>query len=230
MIRRCTLTLLAGLLLVAPTAARADFGFVPESLSAVAKNKDGTLDNQASTHPYSFTTHFAFETDQDGRVEGGEPHNIVVDLPPGMVGNPLAVPRCPRQLFEGFQPQCPGNTQVGILDVVIPSIGLARGPVYNMIASPGVAAQIGLSVANFNSIQSGVVRTEEGLEVSRRIVGDRDPFHHRHHRGRSHHRPNHPCSCAQRIGHPPYAGSSLRGRSAPAHADHGWAWNPLEAG
>jgi hypothetical protein len=162
MIRRCAVALLACLLLAAPATAKADFGFVPGSVEAVAENQDGTLDNQASSHPYAYTTSFAFKTDESGHVEGGEPREIIVDLPPGLVGNPLAVPRCPRQLFEGLVPLCPGNTQVGILHATVSGIGEVNGPIFNMIASPGLAAQIGFSAASYNAIQNGLVRTEEG--------------------------------------------------------------------
>jgi hypothetical protein len=53
---------------------------------------------------------------------GGDPDEIVVDLPPGLVGNPTNVPKCPRSDFTGGQgvqnlkgvSPCPAATQVGI--------------------------------------------------------------------------------------------------------------------
>jgi hypothetical protein len=149
-------------LLVLPSAAQADFGFVPGSVSAVAKNKDGTVTSQAGSHPYEYAVNFKLKTDESGNVEGGDPRDIIVDLPPGFIGNPLAVPRCPRRLFEGLVPACPPNTQVGVLRVVIPGTGQAFGPVYNMVAPPGVAGQIGFSLANNNALQNVSVRSEEG--------------------------------------------------------------------
>src|SRR6478752_3204398 len=121
MIRRVGISLAALLCLaLSPAIARADFGFVPGSFKAVAENKNGTIDELAGSHPSSFTVRFAFNVDSEGEIEGGEPRDIIVDLPPGFIGNPLAVPQCPRQLFEGVFPKCPLNTQVGVLNAILP--------------------------------------------------------------------------------------------------------------
>lgn len=150
-----------GLLLVAP-AAQADFGLLPGSVGMVAKNKDGTLAVQAGSHPYAFSVSASFNVDQAGRTEGGEPRDLIVDLPPGLVGNPRAVPQCSRQAFEGDSPSCPGNTQVGVLRANLPGFGQAVGPVYNMVAPPGTAGQIAFSVLGFNALENASVRTEAG--------------------------------------------------------------------
>src|SRR5688572_8729937 len=39
------------------------------------------------------------------------PDRMVVRFPPGLLGNPTAVPRCPVETFRGGT--CPGNTAVG---------------------------------------------------------------------------------------------------------------------
>ena len=87
--------------------------------------------------------------------------SVLVDLPPGFAGDPFAVDRCTRQEFEGFNPACSPNTQVGILSADLPGIGItATGPIYNMVPPPGVAAQFGFSVAGLNALQELSVRTE----------------------------------------------------------------------
>jgi hypothetical protein len=152
--------------LALPGAAKAEFGIVPGSLSAVALKGDGTVASQAGSHPATYTVSFKFNTGEKGEAyaDGGQPRNIIVDLPPGFVGNPLAVPQCPRQLFEGAEPQCPTDTQVGVLRAVIP-VGQAFGPVYNMVPPPGIAARLGFSVINYNALQDASVRSEEGYGV-----------------------------------------------------------------
>jgi hypothetical protein len=152
-------------MLALPAVAQADFGFVPGSLSAVAKNKDGTVTSQASSHPYEYTVGFRLKADAEGNTEGGELRDVIADLPPGLIGNPLAVPRCPRQDFEGGSPHCSPNTQVGILRAVIPGLGQVFGPIYNMVAPPGVAAQFGFSAVGNNALQSASVRSEDGYGV-----------------------------------------------------------------
>jgi hypothetical protein len=156
---------LTSLLLALPAAAQADFGLVPGSLSVSAENSDGTIDTQASSHPFVYTVHFALNLDSEGKPEGGELRDAIVDLPPGLVGNPQAAPRCPRQLFEGSTPQCPFGTQVGVLRGDLLDIGQAHGPIYNLVPPPGVAAQLGFSVAGFNSFQYASLRTEAGYGV-----------------------------------------------------------------
>jgi hypothetical protein len=156
-------SVLVGVLVVAATAS-ADFGLVPGSLSAVARNKDGTIDLQAGSHPYTYEISFGMKLNAEGKTEGGEPRDLVVDLPQGLVGNPQALPRCPRALFEGILPQCPPETQIGVL-LGTSYFGSILGPVYNMVPPPGVAAQIAFSAASYNALQNATVRSEEGYGV-----------------------------------------------------------------
>ncbi len=167
MIRRHALVLLVvAVALVAPAGARADFGFVPGSLSAVAENQDETIAGLAGSHPYSYTVSFAFNTEPSGDVEGGEPRDIIADLPPGFVGNPLAVPRCTRQQFEGVFAKCPTDTQVGVIHAILPEIGEVKLPIFNIEAPPGVAGQLGGSAVNLNVLQNASVRTDEGYGLT----------------------------------------------------------------
>src|ERR1700691_1846964 len=99
--------------------AHADFGLTPGGFSAVAENQDGTVDLQAGSHPYQYTVQFAFKIGENGFTEGGQARDVIVDLPPGLVGDPQAGPRCPRVDFEGVVPQCPPDTQIGVMHAVI---------------------------------------------------------------------------------------------------------------
>ena len=156
---------LAGLLTVVP-GAQADFGIVPGSVTEVALNRDGSVDTQAGSHPYSYTVNFTLNTDSAGQPEGGEARDVIAYLPPGLIGDPLIGPRCTRQQFEGnISPQCPANTQVGILHVDIPGLGLARGPLFNVVPPPGSAAELGFSVVGLTALQESSVRTDEGYRL-----------------------------------------------------------------
>ncbi|MDX6609285.1 MAG: hypothetical protein QOF85_1210 [Solirubrobacterales bacterium] len=167
MIRRNTALLLAVLgLLAAPAAAQADFGIAPGSVEVTALNKDGTVDTEASSHPYSYTVHFDLNTDESGHTEGGALRDVLVDLPPGFIGNPRAITRCSRQLFEGPQPNCPPSTQVGFLRAVLPGGGEISGPVYNLVPPPGIATQFGFSALEFNSLQYASLRSEDGYGIN----------------------------------------------------------------
>jgi hypothetical protein len=149
--------------LAAPAIAQADFGLVPGSTEVTARNADGTVDTQASSHPYSFVVHFQLRTNSEtGQSEGGEMRDTIVNLPPGFIGNPNALPRCARQNFEGGNPRCPLSTQVGVLQANIVGVGQITGPVYNLDPPPGVAAQLGFSNFSLNALQYASVRSEEG--------------------------------------------------------------------
>jgi hypothetical protein len=145
-----------------PAAAQADFGLVPGTTTMTALNKNGTLSTQAGSHPYSFSLHFELKTDENGVSEGGEMRDVIVDLPPGLIGNPAAVPSCPQQLFEGASPSCPLSTQVGFVKARLPVTGDAIVPVFNLTPPPGVAARFGFSAGSLRALQYFSLRSDEG--------------------------------------------------------------------
>jgi hypothetical protein len=136
---------------------------------------NGKLDTQAGSHPYSAT--FDLELDsQPSNIEnydqspasnvqfspaGGELRNVTVDLPPGFVGNPTAVPQCPRDQFDagsqGVTNFCPPDTVIGFVSTITVATGVEPSPIYNLVPPPGVAAQFGFSqVGNSVFLDSGV--------------------------------------------------------------------------
>ena len=123
-------------------------------------NEDGTVDTQAGSHPYAAT--FDLEVNsapQPGNPNqhfmldaGGELRNTEVDLPPGFVGNPTAVPQCPRDRFDvgsNDEIECPADTVIGISTSEILGGSFDRERIFNLVPPPGVAAQFGFaSVGN----------------------------------------------------------------------------------
>ncbi len=155
--------------LLAP-AAQADFGIVPGSFKATAENEDGTVDFQAGSHPFQWKLSFAMNQDAEEEPEG-QLRELFVDLPPGLVGNPTALPRCPAALFEGFKPQCPADTQIGIARVrfLASTKGtstVAINPLYSTTPPYGVPASLGFSAANFNSFQEASLRSSSDYGIS----------------------------------------------------------------
>jgi hypothetical protein len=78
---------------------------------------------QAGAHPDASTT---FELKPVSTVPGavgpyadGSAKDIVIDLPPGLIGDPEAVPKCPQTLWA--LGQCPVETQVGIIELRLSS-------------------------------------------------------------------------------------------------------------
>ncbi len=162
MIRRFIVSLVLLAAFVFPAAAQAEFGFVPGKASAVPLNSKGSLERQAGAHPASYTVHFELNTDEKGISEGGAMRSVLIDIPPGLVGNPQAIPTCPRQSFEGGVPQCKPGTQVGVLRAIVPDIGEVIGPIYNLGPQPGTPVQFGFESGGLQSLQSASVLTEDG--------------------------------------------------------------------
>jgi hypothetical protein len=149
-------------------SAQADFGLVPDQTKVTALSSNGTIDDQASSHPGAFTVQFELNANQQGQLEGGRARDVLVDPPIGLIGNPNAVPACPRQSLEGTSPKCPTATQVGVLEALVVSIGRITAPIYNIAPPPGVPAQFGFTVGSENVLQYASVLSEAGygLRVS----------------------------------------------------------------
>jgi hypothetical protein len=150
-------------LLCTPLSAQASFG--PKDFTISTLNRDGSVDLQASSHPYEYKLGFALNQNGKGEPEG-KLRDLVVDLPPGLVGNPQAVPRCKVADFAGITPRCSGNTQVGVATVQLVNEKTTPIPVYNLTPPLGVPASIGFSVVGFNSFQEASLRGDGSYGVS----------------------------------------------------------------
>jgi hypothetical protein len=96
---------------------------------------------QAGAHPDG-TAAFWFQKQAGSGNLDGYVRDVVAHLPPGLVGNPTAVPQCPAAEAQFIPPVCSGNTQVGIATLQLGSSFGERGyPVYNVEARDTVTAE-----------------------------------------------------------------------------------------
>jgi hypothetical protein len=128
-------------------------------------NATGEPDTQAGGHPNSLRTNFDVVSAVN-RASGNfiEPtrsvedvKDIVVDLPPGLVGDPQAAPQCPlHDLVSGATSSgCPGASQVGWVSFnasgsyegEFVNQGRQNVPVYNMVPEHGYPAEFGFIFA-----------------------------------------------------------------------------------
>lgn len=139
--------------------------------SASLLSPDGTPVRQAASTPYEYLTRFAANTERPGPAgagitefvpAGGDLKDIAVALPPGLIGNPTAVPRCPAQQFNTTdntvigpsnitRNQCPDGSAVGLVIVDQVEGKTAVGgnlvvPLYNLVPPPGMPAQLGFQL------------------------------------------------------------------------------------
>jgi hypothetical protein len=123
----------------------------PYELTAVSAQLTTT---QAGAHA-DFTT--SFELAEEGNKPNGFTRDILVQLPPGMIGNPQKFPRCTMAQFgKGVDAsECPQDAQVGISEVRLAGTINATllTPVFNM-PSPGgeIVARFGLYAGPFPTL------------------------------------------------------------------------------
>jgi hypothetical protein len=120
-------------LAVAAPAAHAAFGVEQFNAEVRKSATPGDLETQAGANPYDGVTDFTFKT--SGLTPDGNVKNIRVDLPPGLVSNPEATPKCTEAQF----PNCPAATKLGTETLtagatVVPPVVV---DVYNMVPKPG---------------------------------------------------------------------------------------------
>ena len=150
--------------LVSAGSSFAPLGF--ETADAWLSNADGTTDTQAGSHPYSLTVTFAMNSKGLGveAPSGGEMHALNVNLPPGLVGEPGATPKCTRQQFDdaeqnGAAGQCPLSSQIGWDYAAVSGLSLLSFPIFNLVPPPGVAAQFAFSYNGTSTFLDSGVRS-----------------------------------------------------------------------
>jgi hypothetical protein len=131
--------------------ARASFGIAAFD-GEVAADAAHAPFTQAGGHPYvaSSVIEFNQAPDAGGLIVPDESavRNVDVDLPPGLIGNPTAVPVCKTFLENVQYPTCSPATQVGVANVFLTSEpDPYRSPIYRIASSPGTPASFGFSAA-----------------------------------------------------------------------------------
>ena len=122
--------------------------------------------DQAGGHTFALTSTIRFATEEVGAnhalVPTLDPRDIVIDLPPGLLADPQAVPHCALGRAE----HCPTNTQVG---VSVLHAGFGGGdlallsPIVNLTPGGGESAELGLETPLGTFLLTGrVVRTPMG--------------------------------------------------------------------
>jgi hypothetical protein len=161
------------------SSAQAGFGLVGTDLWFT--NADGTVDTQAGSHPYGVTFNWELDAESDNSPAAREEvRNLKVNLPPGLIGNPTAVPRCTRQQFDATE--CPASSQIGIDEAGLGGQGgkipLYFSPisVYNMVPPPGIPAQFAFNLLSIEVFVNASVRSggDYGITTSSHNIPQRD--------------------------------------------------------
>ncbi len=161
----------------ASVGQREPFAF--SETAADVLNTDESQDMQAASDPTEFTTALHFKSFADIQPLIGlpefapneHPKDVTVDLPAGFVGNPTATPVCTAlQLAETLNestPACPTDSQVGVVHL---SLGFGDGSIfvglYNMVAPPGMATELGFRFLSTVIVVDASVRpVDHGIRI-----------------------------------------------------------------
>jgi hypothetical protein len=138
------------------------------ALATSLSGEDGNPATQAASHPLAFTSILAFNVGSVGRfdqcppepdnfgcpVPNSEARDVNIALPPGLIGNPLTVPRCTQATFQTRSfgnANCPADTQVGTLQLYFygNTTEVQSAPVYNVEPPPSEPGELGFTIAGF---------------------------------------------------------------------------------
>ncbi|MBS1678331.1 MAG: hypothetical protein JST08_13210 [Actinobacteria bacterium] len=159
------LSLLALVLAAAPSAAAA---LEIESVEGSLGDSAGAPLLQAGGHPdFNIAIHMTklVNPATGNPAPDGNPKDIEVTLPPGLIGNPTAVPTCTQGDISvlNFVADCSPSTQVGIASITNYVAGgtETKVPVYNLEPPLGVAAEFAFNLySDIVHIDSSVVPDE----------------------------------------------------------------------
>ena len=134
--------------------------FGVESYEFSPEGEAGEIDTQAGSHPFQVTTNLQFNRFlfkfANGLTEQSVPElvrNVHVNLPPGFLGNPLALKQCSDLDFATLQPnsqatRCPANAAIGASLATlnephnVHSLTLTV-PLFNLVPAKGEPARFG---------------------------------------------------------------------------------------
>ena len=161
-------------------------GFGIGAFDGMAEDGSGNPLTQAGGHPESLTTSFDVTTATDPSPLTGSRHPVedlkdaIVDLSPGLVGNPTGVAQCTvRELAEtvpgtiAATPLCPVTSQVGTAIVRDSGVGSTTNligpvPVFNMVPPANAPARLGFNMLGNVVLLNASVRSgsDYGLTIT----------------------------------------------------------------
>jgi len=180
--RRATIAAcLALICAVLPAAAQ---GANPD-LYALDEASASLSSTQAGAHA-DFTNFFSV-TEDEAAYPHAETRDVIVALPPGLVGNPEAFPKC-TTLQLGTEPinsECPQDSQIGSIDVELYThTPYPNSPIYNMPAPNDAVARFGffggfypgIITVRLNPETNSLVGTVEGIPAAALLLSSATTF------------------------------------------------------
>jgi hypothetical protein len=155
-LRAALVPLLAALVAGSALPASAQ-GFAIEAFQMQAIAEGGAPEALAGAHPYEMTAKVAFDREGAGPYTEGDLRDLRISLPPGLIENPDALPKCGVAAFHAprtspFEASasgesCPADTQIGTATVHSSYAGgsVRTFGLFNLAPAPGLPAQLGFA-------------------------------------------------------------------------------------
>lgn len=147
------LAAVCALLAISAAGARAAGTFeITKFDGEVTSDAAGDPATQAGSHPYEAWTEIEFSRDPSMPLTpAGNFKDLKTLLPPGLVGDPHATPKCTMAEFQGGTEilnmgECANDTAVGYSEVATGFFGTLHVPVYNLVPGPNEPARFGFHV------------------------------------------------------------------------------------
>jgi hypothetical protein len=159
-----------------------DASFGTQAFWAEQFDENGNPDTRAGAHPYSAMSYFELNTVRDARgqiVPAADARDVIVDLSPGFVGNPMVLARCPQSQLvpnPGVRPEaCEAEMRIGLFDAMLNGFGVAFPitGISNDVPPKGYAAEFTALIAFPSQSLLASVRNESDYGI--RITAPNTP-------------------------------------------------------
>jgi hypothetical protein len=165
------------------------FGVEEDGYTLTPETEGGGLDTQAGSHPFQLTT--ALNLNQSSELISAEqgatetgligtapalPKRLSFNLPPGLIGDPRAVPACPGSDFTTIGRDdinsCPSDTAIGVAVVSVNLLdpafhNITRSvPLWNLVPAQGEPARFGFEVLHVPVVLDTSLRSSGDYGVS----------------------------------------------------------------
>jgi hypothetical protein len=151
---------------LALSAAAADAAFGIKGIDGGIVSEDGKASTQAGAQPYEVWTKIDFNTTTDPwgmEVPDESFKTVEAELPPGLLGNPAATPRCTMHDFMVGdilqQGACADETVIGVAALDTTFGQWLYAPIYNLETDPDQPARFGFHVLSATILLNPKVRT-----------------------------------------------------------------------
>jgi hypothetical protein len=134
--------------LIVPRTVTPPTGGPPVAGEEVVNEPYGAPFTQAGGHPWALTTKIDLTTEivltqfgTEVAVPIHDPKDIVGSLPPGLLGDPMATPRCSLAHVASSAEQCPADTQIGVYVIRYSGSHTNLAPIVNVTPEKGQSAE-----------------------------------------------------------------------------------------